>query len=116
MITQFDNFDEAIVRRESAEHQSLFRQVISIAIVEFVPMAMAFRHFRDTVAFFGERAISQLAAIGAESHGPAFVLHSLLVRHQIYHWMRALRIELRAARIFQSGDIPREFDHRTLHT
>ena len=49
MIAQFDNFDEAAVGREPAEHQSLFGQVISIAIVELVPMTMTFRHFRDTV-------------------------------------------------------------------
>ena len=36
---------------------------------------------------------------------PPLSLTDLLIRHQVYHWMRALRIELRAIRIFQSGDI-----------
>ncbi len=40
MINHLDDFHQLIVRRDAADHQPLFRQLLAILVVKFVAVAM----------------------------------------------------------------------------
>ena len=79
-------------------------------------MAMPFAHLTDPVHLLRQRALAQLAGIGAEAHRAAFIVDGLLVGHEMNDRVRRLRIELRAVRTGKSCDVARKLDRGALHS
>jgi len=87
MILEFDDFDQPAIRRQSAQHQSLYRQLLSVGVIELEAVPVSFANLIHSIHLVSERALPEAAEIASQSHGPAFVADALLIVHQVYDWM-----------------------------
>src|SRR6476661_3275015 len=72
MVLEFDDFNQPAVGRETAQHQSLRRQRLTVRVVEFEPVPVSFANFVHTVHFVGERALSKTTEVTSQPHCSAF--------------------------------------------
>ena len=68
-----------------------------------------------TVRLAGERALSQPAGVGAQSHGTALLRHILLRAHEVDDGIRAVGVELGRACARQAHHVARKLAHGDLH-
>ena len=57
----------------------------------------------------------QAHRLGAEAHGTAHVAHVLLLRQQVYDWVRRILVELPGVGALQAADVARVLDDGALH-
>ena len=114
-LRQFHNFYQAVVRRNTTQHQTVFCQNITVFVVKFITVAMTFVYQRLSVSLIRQRTGVNLAGIQTQPHGAALIFNIHLVRHQVDD-RRNLRPELAAVGILHAADIPGEFDNGALHT
>src|SRR5512146_3368158 len=83
MILEFDDFHQSTIRRQSAQHQSLRGQLLTIGVVELIAMAMPFPDFAYPVHLLGERPVSEHAEVAPQPHGAALIANGMLIRHEM---------------------------------
>ena len=82
MILELDDFDQPAIRRQSAQHQSLYRQLLSVGVIELEAVPVSFANLIHSIHLVSERALPEAAEIASQSHGPAFVADALLIEHR----------------------------------
>src|SRR6476469_6320761 len=112
MIPKLDNFYQSSIGRKPAQNEPLVCQCLAVRIVKFIPVTMALSYLHYAVCFVCQASLRDSAGIGTKPHGPAFLTHRTLIRHEVDDGMRRLRIEFRAIGLFQSGDVSSEFNNR----
>ena len=113
-LRQFHNFYQAVVRRNTTQHQTVFCQNFTVLVVKFITVTVAFINQRLSVSLIRQRTGVNLAGIQAQPHGAALIFNIHLVRHQVDD-RRNLRLELAAVGILHAADIAGEFDNGALH-
>src|SRR5438876_1524780 len=78
-------------------------------------MPVTLRHLDAAVEFFRERAFSDFGWPCAEPHASAFVADATLLFQQRNHRLGNVLVELSAVCVFDSADVPCEFNRRHLH-
>ena len=84
-------------------------------VVDLVAVAVALVDDLLAVDLAGPRALVQLHRVGAQAHRAAHVAHLLLLRQEVDHRERGLRIELRGVRTVHARHVAGELGHRDLH-
>src|SRR5207253_4444281 len=115
MMLQLDDLDQTTVRRDSAQHEAVLDEPITIGIVQFVAVPMPFVHFELAIGFKGSRALLDRARITSQAHGAALVFDAALIVHEINNGRWALRQEFGAVGVAQAGNISGKFNDRALH-
>ncbi len=73
MIGDFHNFNQAIIRRHTAENKPFFAQRLKVFIIKFIAMSVSFLNKFLTISIMGFCAFFKGTLIGAKTHGPAKV-------------------------------------------
>src|SRR5262249_28122111 len=115
-VPELDDFNQATVRRQTAQHQPLRHQLFAIGIVEFVAMPMAFTDFIHAVHLVRKRSFPQLAEVTPQTHRATFRTHTMLMVHEMDDRMGRPFVELCAIGAGQASDIPCKLNCRALHT
>ncbi len=76
---------------------------------------MALANILFTIGLRSTRARTQMAVVGAETHGATHVADALLLLHQVDYRMAGARIHLCGVGIFETHHVAGEFDHHALH-
>src|SRR5882672_3123446 len=124
MARQLDDLHQA-VGREARELEARLRELLHVAVVEFVAVAMAFHDGFTPVGHVRERAARDAHFLRAKAHGTAldraFVARLLAARPVIplgdegNDRVWRLAVEFGAVGALQAADIARVFHHRELH-
>ena len=122
---QFDHLHQIAVGGTAADGQSLALQVVEIAVVELIAVAVAFGNRGLAVGLMGQGVGLDAAGLGAQAHAAAQVGVLVAAFHmavfgdpfgdQADDRMGRACIEFSGMRPFQPGHIAGEFDHRHLH-
>jgi len=78
MLGQFDHFHERIIRARARELHTVRCELIAIAVVELVPMAMTFGNLCLPITVCGHTARLESCRLSAKPHRAAFVCDRLL--------------------------------------
>src|SRR3954468_5161394 len=113
---QLDHLDERAVWRQTAQVESVLDELVAILVVHFITVPMALAHLRDSVNRRRLGARAELARVRAEAHGAAHVGDVLLIFHQRYDGIPALRSELAGVAVSEAHDVARKLDDGRLHT
>src|SRR5438128_2094908 len=79
MAGDLDDLHQAVVRRQPGADQALFRQEFPVLVVEFIAMPMPLVDTRRSIQALGQRPGFELALIGSEPHGGAFIYNISLL-------------------------------------
>ena len=124
MVLQFDDLHQSGVGIEARAYHAGVLKLAAIGMVELIAVTMTlgdeeFAVFclfnRIGVDGIHPRAGQELAGIGAETHGAAFVDKNLLVFHHIDDIVGSALVELDGVGIGISEDIACELDSHGLH-
>ena len=113
---QLHRFHKAAVRRQAAECQPRFRQRLAVVVVELVAVAVALGDLRCAIAARHSGTRRDRAGIAAETERAAFVNLVALPRHEVDDLAAAQLVKLAGVGVGESRDVPRELDHRDLHS
>src|SRR5574341_204441 len=115
MAFELDDLDKVAIRRQAAQHHAFGAELSSIAIIEFIAMAVAFGDLLLAVELRRQRLVLQNAGISPQAHGAAFGVNSFLLFHKMNDGMRGVHVELSGIGALQPADIAGKLDPRHLH-
>src|SRR5258708_3865876 len=73
MVFQFDDLHQLPVGRKAAKDEPGLLESLAVDVVEFVAVAMPLVHEESPIKVTGQRAQHQLARLGTQPHGAAFL-------------------------------------------
>ena len=109
-----DHLDQAVVRRDTRYHEACVHELLTELVVHLVAVAVALVDHGVAVDLRGQRALDDLARIGAEAHRAAFIVHILLLGHEVDDGKLQRIGKLRAGRPGHPGHVARELAHGRL--
>ena len=125
MIVELDELDEPVARKPG-QHEAGLGQLLRVAVVELVAMAMPLVDLTGAVDRVRESAVLDEAGLRTEAHRPAEVGSRVaLLRHaalilplgdQCDDGMRRVRVELGRVRPFEPDDVAGVLDDRHLQS
>ena len=115
MVGQLDHLNQAVIRGNAGDDQPRFRQTVAERVVHLIAVAMALVDNLLAIGLERHGLGSDLARIGAQSHGAALVLDVFLLGHQVDNGELGILVELRRRRARHARHIARELAYRRLH-
>src|SRR5882672_4470222 len=95
VLRKLDDLDQVQILVEPRHLEPVLLQILTVAVVEFVPVAVALGDVRFRVFLRGVRAGAELAIVGAEPHGAALLRDPLLGFQEVDHRVRRVGAEFR---------------------
>src|SRR2546421_1859986 len=105
MSWQLDDFDETPLLEGSRDDEPCLDEASPEVVVDLVAVPVALVDHRLAVGLQGPRSRAELDRLRAEPHRAAEVLDLLLLRQQVDHRIRSLRIHLGRVRSFEPDDM-----------
>src|SRR5437868_1665457 len=105
MSWQLDDFDETTLLEGSRDDEPRVDEASPEVVVDLVAVPVALVDHRLAVGLLGPRSRAELDRLRAEPHRAAEVLDLLLLRQQVDHRIRSLRIHLGRVRSFEPDDM-----------
>ena len=93
----------------------MIRQGFPVVVVYLIAVPVALVDGLLSVEGAGPGGLVQHTGVGAQPQGAAYVLHSVLLRHQMDHRMGGGGIQLRAVGVGPADHIPGKFHDGKLH-
>src|SRR4029450_439919 len=114
LARQLNEFDQLVVRRGAADHQTRILELVAVSVVDLITMPMPLLDMCLAVALGDNRTGHQFGRIGTEAHGPAKVATAVEDRDLLGHCrndrMRSIRRELAAGGSGQPRHVRRHPD------
>src|SRR5262249_54794820 len=114
VTSYLDHLHQLAVLTSARKRHAFVRELLSIFIIEFVPMAMAFLDNRAAVGLMHLGARLQCARVGAETHGAAHVGDSALLVQQTDDRIFTVAIDFRSVGIIEANDVAGKLDDGAL--
>src|SRR5437764_11783658 len=115
MSWQLDDFDETPLLEGSRDDEPCLDEASPEVVVDLVAVPVALVDHRLAVGLQGPRSRAELDRLRAEPHRAAEVLDLLLLRQQVDHRLRRLRIHLSRVRAFEAEHVPRVLGDDDVH-
>src|SRR6266540_2374667 len=116
MIGKLDDLDEPSRLERSRHHQPSLDECRPVVVVDLVAMTVPLVDDRLAVRLLRTGPLDQLDGLRPEAHRPAQILDLLLLRKQVDHGMRRLRVHLGRVRTVEAEDVTRVLRHDDVHT
>src|SRR5262249_53195866 len=110
-----DDLDQLFLGPDPRDAQAGLLEPGQVVVVHLIAMTVPLLDDPLPVEPRGHAALAQHDRIEPESHRAALVGQLALLRQEIDHQMRRVRIELGGARAAEAADVARVLDHGTLH-
>ena len=115
MIRELDDLDEPPVLEGAADDEAGVDELLPVRVVDLIAMPVTLVNHCVAVQLARPRPLGDLDGLRAQPHRPAEILDSLLLRQEVDHRERRLRIHLRRVRSLEPNDMPRELGDRDVH-
>lgn len=115
MIGELNHLNEVTIRRDTRKHQACTLKSITVVVVDLEAMAVPLADVFRTVDLRCERTGLECARIRTKPHCRTLVLNVSLVRHDVDHEVRRIRVELGAVGVLKPAHVARVLDDSHLH-
>src|SRR5690606_31311609 len=115
VVLDLHDLYQARFRIDAGWYHASFVELRQERIIELVAMAMALADMVAVVNLRNAAAFLQVAGIRAKAHGAAHLGNGLLLLHHRNHCIVGIGRHLRAVRVLQAKDVPRELHAGHLH-
>src|SRR5262249_38855465 len=115
VISQLYDFYKLAIRRLARKDKTVPAELIFVARVELVAMAMPFADVRRAINFVRERSVLNVTRICAQSHGSSQGLNAYQIPQLEDDRVRCIVVELSGVCSIDTANIAREFNSRALH-
>ncbi len=115
MLGKLDDLDEPPLLERARDDEAGLHEPLAIEVVHLIAVPVSLQDHRLAVQLARLGAPGYLDRLGAEAHRAAEILDSLLLRQEVDHRVRRLRIHLGRVRAVQADDVPSELGDRDVH-
>src|SRR5438034_3471452 len=115
MVGELDDLDEPTLLERSGHSEPRVDQRRAVVVVDLVAVAVSLVDDGLAVCVVGACPLHELDRLRTQSHRAAEILDLLLLRQQVDHRVRGLRVHLRRIRPFETEHVPCVLRDRDVH-
>ena len=115
VVGELDDLDEPALLERPRDDEPRVDDLLAVVVVHLVAVAVPLVDDRLAVGLVGAGPLVDLDRLRAEAHRAAEVLDLLLLREQVDHRVRRLRVHLRRVRALEPDHVARELGDGDVH-